>query len=174
MEAAQGDGQGDDRGRTPFVVLPFLPPSGNNIYGTGRGGKRYMTAEGAAFKTKAIAHIQNEKLAEIGRIHSSRTDRSVFISQYVFFFDPDDVLNQSFGALDRTGQPKKGSAATRYKRMDVENRVKVVSDSLSKALGIDDSLFFHGSSSKCSAALVGGVPQIHIFFEMVDPARFGF
>jgi Holliday junction resolvase RusA-like endonuclease len=174
MGDAQVHGQGGGLQPQPFVVIPFLPPTGNHIYGTNRNGTRYLTKEGAAFKTKAVALIQNQKLAEIGRIERERTDRTIFVVQHVFFFDPADVLNMTFGALDRNGKPKKGAAENRYKKMDVENRIKVVADAFSKAIGIDDSLFFHSSASKCSAALVGGTPQVHIFFEMAEPERFGF
>ncbi len=174
MDQSQGDGQNGGGGRSPFVILPFLPPTGNHIYGTNHHGKRYLTKEGAAFKTRAIAHIQREKLVEIGRLNQEKTDRSIYLIQHVFYFDPAEVLNATYGALDRQGRPKKGSAETRYKKMDSENRVKVVSDSFSTAIGIDDSLFFHSSSSKCSAELVGGVPQVHIFFEVAEPGRFGF
>ncbi len=174
MDQPQDDGQARSPRPAPFVVLPFLPPTGNHIYGTNRNGTRYLTKEGAAFKAKAIALIQNQKLAEIGRIGRERTDRTIFIVQHVFYFNPSDVLSMTFGALDRHGNPKKGAAENRYKKMDVENRIKVVTDSFSTAVGIDDSLFFHSSSSKCSAALVGGTPQVHIFFEMSEPERFGF
>lgn len=148
----------------PFVVLPFLPPSSNHIYVNGRGGKgRFLSSEAKTFKLRAVSHIQANCLAQI-----SRLDReAIYRVWYAFFFEPEDLLNKSFGS------GKKEAAKSRYKRMDVENRLKLVADSLATAIGIDDCQFFEGGHTKLSAALVAGVPQIHIFLTPENPRRFG-
>lgn len=154
----------------PFAVVPFLPPTSNKIYVTNWGNKsRFLSKEAQVFKTKAIASIQEQRLAEIGALAEviKNDDRAIFSVNYVFFFEDSDILNTTFG------QGKKGSAVTRYKRMDVENRVKLLTDSLVTAVGIDDSLFFQGSHAKCSAKLVGGKPQIHIYFGQAQPVEYG-
>lgn len=153
-------GQGDG----PFVILPFLPPSSNHIYVNARGGKgRFLSAEAKKFKLRAVSTIQSNCLAQI-----SRLDRgAVYRVWYAFFFPPEELLNTTFGS------GKKGAAETRYKRMDVENRLKLVADSLATAIGIDDCQFFEGGHTKLSASLVGGQEQIHVFLTSEDPRRFG-
>ncbi len=160
QEPSQASGA---NGSEPFVVLPFLPPTSNNIYVNGRGGGRFMSSEAKKFKLQAISHIQSNCLAKI-----SRLDRTaVYRVWYAFFFPVEEILNKTFG----TGA--KSAAGSRYKRMDVENRIKLVADSLATAIGIDDCQFFEGGHTKLSAALVNGKSQIHIFLTSEDPRRFG-
>lgn len=153
-----------DRHPEPFVVLPFLPPTSNNVYVNARGGKgRFLSSEAKKFKLRAVAKIQQDCLAKITRL--DRT--AVYRVWYAFYFRPEDILNTTFGS------GKKGAAETRYKRMDVENRLKLVADSLATAIGIDDCQFFEGGHTKLSASLVGGQEQIHVFLTSEDPSRFG-
>lgn len=148
----------------PFVILPFLPPSSNQIYVNGRGGKgRFLSKEAATFKRNAVSHIQSNCLAQITNL--DRT--AIYKVWYAFYFPLEEVINKTFGS------GKKGAAETRYKRMDVENRLKLVADSLATAIGIDDCQFFEGGHTKLVATLVGGKPQIHVFLTSEDPKRFG-
>lgn len=155
---------GSSASREPFVVLPFLPPSSNHIYANRRGSsQRFLSKEATTFKRQAISHIQSNCLAQIGRLNRE----AVYSVWYAFFFPPNELLNKTFGS------GKKGAAETRYKRMDVENRLKLVADALATAIGIDDCQFFEGGHTKLSTALVGGSSQIHIFLTLEDPKRFG-
>lgn len=161
METRQGY---EDFGDSLFIVLPFLPPSSNHIYVGRKGGKgRFLSKEASTFKTRAITHIQSNYLADI-----SRLDREgIYGVWYAFYFPLEDLLNLTFGS------GKKGSAKTRYKRLDVENRLKLVSDALATAIGIDDCQFFEGGHTKLSASLTSGIPQIHVFLTPQPPSRFG-
>lgn len=151
-------------GEAVFVTLPFLPPSSNQIYVNGRGGKgRFLSSDAKKFKLQAISHIQTNCMAQITRLDRE----ALYRVWYAFFFPLGELVNKTYG------QGKTGSAETRYKRMDVENRLKLVADSLATAIGIDDSQFFEGGHSKLSAALVGGVTQIQIFLTPVSPASYG-
>lgn len=153
----------DDPGNRPFVVLPFLPPSSNHIY-INRGGRgRCLSKEAETFKLRAISLIQTDCLARIGQLDRGMT----YAVWYAFYFPLDELINTTFGG------GKKGSAKSRYKRMDVENRLKLVTDSLATAIGIDDCQFFEGGHAKLSDELVGGKPQIHIFLTPKDPRYFG-
>lgn len=148
----------------PFVILPFLPPTSNNIYVNARGGKgRFLSKEAKNFKLRAISTIQSECMAKIAKLDP----KAIYKVWYEFYFPTDELINKTFGS------GKKGAAESRYKRMDVENRVKLVADSLATAIGIDDCQFFVGGHSKLSASLVGGNPQIRIFLSTEDPTRFG-
>ncbi len=149
---------------TLSVTIPFLPPSSNHIYVSRRGGKgRFLSKEAETFKRRAISHIQANYLAQIAGLNRE----AIYRVWYAFYFPIEELINQTFG----TG--KKGSAKTRYKRMDVENRLKLVADALATAIGIDDCQFFEGGQTKLSASLTSGVPQIHIFLTIEDPRRFG-
>lgn len=156
--------QGQHSTDAPFVVLPFLPPSSNHIYVTRRGGKgRFLSKEAETFKRQAISHIQSHCLAKITRLDRE----ALYRVWYAFYFPLEELLNKTFGG------DEKGSAKTRYKRMDVENRLKLVADALATAIGIDDCQFFEGGQTKLSASLMSGVPQVHIFLTIEDPRRFG-
>jgi hypothetical protein len=147
-----------------FVTLPFLPPTSNHIYSSRRGSsKRFKTDQAEAFLLKTVALIVSECQPKIARLNP----KGLYRTYYRFFFLDDEILNTSFG------KDTKKAAATRYKRMDVENRLKLVSDALSKAIDIDDCHFFEAGHSKNSATLVGGIPQVHIYLSEVEPWRFG-
>lgn len=158
-----------------FVKVPFIPPTSNHIYVRGRNGKVFLSKEGAAFKTKMMSHVQQECLPQIGVLQQdlAQDPLALFTIWYVFYFPTEEILNMSFGALDAKGRPAKGAAVTRYKRMDISNRVKLVADAFASAVGVDDSLHFTSGESKCVNTMVGGVSQIHIFFEKADPRGFG-
>ncbi len=146
------------------IIIPTLPPSSNHIYVNARGGKgRFLTKEAQKFKLNTISHIQSNYLPQISQLDKE----GIYRVWYAFYFPIDELLNRTFGG------GKKGSAKTRYKRMDVENRLKLVADALATAIGIDDCQFFEGGQTKLSASLMSGVPQIHIFITPENPSRFG-
>lgn len=145
------------------IVIPFLPPSSNKIYVSGRGGMRFLSKKAKEFKTRTISHIQANHMADISRLDPGATYRV----EYAFYFPPEELLNKTFGS------GKKDLATTRYKRMDVENRLKLVSDALSTAIGIDDCQFFEGSHSKLSFNLNGGTPMVNISVFKVAPEKYG-
>jgi hypothetical protein len=89
---------------------------------------------------------------------------ALYTVSYEFYFERDDVLTKTFG--------EKGGAKSRYKRMDAENRVKLVADCLFKALGLDDCVVFKESVSK--NIVYGGInPQVRIFLNRANPQAFG-
>lgn len=146
----------------PFAIVRFLPPSVNHAYVTNkRTGARFLSKEGASFKKRFITQVNSECLAKIGNLDRE----ALYCSWYCFYFSREDLLNMTYG--------QKGGAATRYKKMDVENRIKLVTDSFATAIGIDDCQHFEAGHTKLCADLVGGEPQIHIFFQKAEPARFG-
>ena len=155
-----GDQAQGQQSPVPFVSLPFFPPTSNNIYSTNwRQKKRFLSKEASAFKTSVVAFIQANCLAAI-----SQLDRgALYRVWYAFYFLPDDVFNKTFGS------GKKGAAETRYKRVDVENRLKLVADALSTAIGIDDSQFWEGGHTKL---VTNGQPRIDIFITPVPQEYF--
>lgn len=148
------------------LKVPVFPPSSNHCYFNNRYGGRTKTDEARAFEHRFI-QLAHQQLPEISAFLRGHQDDSVYSVTYQFYFPHDDLINRTFG--DGT----KRAAETRYKRVDAENRNKLVSDSLAKALGKDDMLFFEVRTLKMSANLVHGVPQIWIWVERKDHTFFG-
>lgn len=146
---------------THKFVVPFLPPTGNHIYVTNwRRKTRFLSKDAQTFKTRMGTCITQGYLAEISTLKRD----AIYALWYVFYFSKDALINKGFAT---------GKAISRYKKMDVENRVKLVSDSFATAIGIDDCQFFHGGHSKMSADLVGGQEQIHIFLREANSTECG-
>ena len=144
----------------PFVSLPLFPPPSNNIYVTGRKGIRFLSKEAKAFKAQVVSYIQANCLAAITQL--DRT--SLYRVWYSFYFLRDDVFNKTFGS------GKKDAAESRYKRVDVENRLKLVADALATAIGIDDSQFWEGGHTKLVSS--DNRPRVDIFLMPMSEGYF--
>ncbi len=144
----------------PFVSIPFFPPSANHIYVTARN-KRFLSKEASTFKNNVIAHIQRTCLDKI--LYLDKT--SVFRVWYIFYFNKNDVLSKTFGS------GKKGAAESRYKKIDVQNRLKLIADALSTAIGIDDSQFWEEGVTKKVCA-EDKTPYVDIFITSVPLTYF--
>ena len=116
-------------------ILGGLPPSSNHAYFTKvqrKGGKsiplRILTAEGKRYKSGVKTHLAQTRQDVLG------------------FFKPNKpycllVQFHMSGLLTTTwGQPE--GAASRYKKVDVSNRLKLLEDALTDACGHDDSQHF--------------------------------
>jgi Holliday junction resolvase RusA-like endonuclease len=118
------------------------------------------------FTKKGIVHVQ-QKLRPAGKKYKTETKGALsrdYPSQmleivtdgplgWAFVLDFPDILNK--------GWPKK--ARTRYKKFDVSNRVKLLEDALSTAVGMDDSQFFLTLAAKRE-----GRPFTHIWMWKID------
>ena len=152
------------------IVIPFLPPSSNHIYVNGRGGKgRFLSKEAEAWKNRFSQQVIAPYLMQIQSFCKTidKDPTSVLVLHMIFFFPEEDLLNTTYG----TG--KKNAAVTRYKKMDVQNRIKLVTDATAKAIGLDDSLNFREIHDKCCANMVGGHPGICIRLKKGEPSWFG-
>lgn len=126
------------------LCLDVLPPSINKAYESiqARKGKRVITLrklseEGANFKRCVAAKIArlagDPGMAQVFKELSEETPLELQV-----------VLG--FPCLQNAGWPKK--AATRYKRVDLSNRIKILEDAVFEALGIDDSRVFQLTVNK--------------------------
>ncbi len=151
------------------IVIPFLPPTSNHIYVNRHGGGRFLSTEAAAWKNRFSQQVIAPYLMQIQSFCKTVDDdpSSVLALWMTFYFPREDLLNTTFG----TG--KKSAAVTRYKKMDVQNRIKLVTDAVVKALALDDSLNFREVHDKCCADMVGGDPGICIRMTKVEPHWFG-
>lgn len=112
--------------------LVGLPPSSNHAYvelpPIVRGRKviprgRRLTEDGERYKRETITHIVRSYPNELAQIKPN-----VGLFLYVRFFLP---------SLYNKGWPK--TAESRYKKIDVTNRVKLLEDCIKDACGVDDS-----------------------------------
>jgi Holliday junction resolvase RusA-like endonuclease len=148
---------------TVLFEIPFMPPTSNHCYVTIWQKKmRVLSKEANAFKKRVLTEIVPTYLNEITLL-----DRyAIYDVHYRFFFERDDVMTKTYG--------EKNGAESQYKKMDLENRLKLLSDVVSSSIGIDDSQFFAGHQEKLSCSLVGGTPQVHIFIRKRTLVEFGF
>jgi len=105
------------------LEVPTLPPSANHAYFNLPGGRgRGLTKKGKAYKAETVAYI-------------TRT-----YPEEMLFFNPKDayllLVCFHFKALYNKGYPK--TAKTKYKKIDLGNRLKLFEDALKDAAGIDD------------------------------------
>lgn len=152
------------------LVIPFLPPTSNHIYVNRPGGRgRFLSKDAEAWKNRFSQQVLAPYLMQIQSFCKTVDDdkSSVIELWMTFFFPKEDILNTTFG----TG--KKNAAVTRYKKMDVQNRIKLVTDAVVKSLALDDSLNFREIHDKCNAEMVGGHPGICIRLKKTNPAFFG-
>lgn len=159
-------GDQDARTECPVLLLqiPFMPPSSNNCYVTVWKKKmRILSKEARAFKQRVLTDVVPRYLADISKLPKD----SVYHVHYRIFFEREDVLTKTWGA-------EKNGAKSQYKKMDLENRLKLLSDVVSDALGIDDSQFFSGHQEKRSCAEVGDIPQVHIYVRRRYLQEYGF
>lgn len=120
-----------------FMQVPGLPPTTNHAYydvvkvvAGRKGQKKYvvsrrLTDEGEAYKRGVSTYLSKNYSVEMQIMR------------------PDEPLGLAL-LLDFPGMYNKGwpnKAKTRYKKLDVSNRVKLLEDAIVHAGGIDDSSF---------------------------------
>lgn len=113
-----------------LVGIP-IPPSMNNAYPTGKNGRRYKSAELTRWQTEF------QIWSFLNRMHvlelQSYFSRKGFLRvDCEFYFKHERVLCKD----------------GRAKRLDADNRLKSLLDSLTNLIGIDDSWIWAGSFSK--------------------------
>lgn len=108
------------------MQIPTVPISTNAAYIKGRGGRRILSSAGAAYKLETKTYLTSKYFGLIGKF---KPDPNEPIACFVQLMMP--IYNDTFGAA-------KG-AKTRYKKLDVSNRQKLLEDVMAEVLGVDDS-----------------------------------
>jgi Holliday junction resolvase RusA-like endonuclease len=108
-----------------WLLLKGLPPSANNAYFNLPNGKgRTLTKVGRAYLTETKVTLAQE------------------YPKAMLFFKPNVpyliVFRFRLDTVENKGWAK-GKSETRYKKIDVTNRIKLLEDALKDAAGIDDS-----------------------------------
>jgi Holliday junction resolvase RusA-like endonuclease len=107
-----------------WILLKGLPPSANHAYFNLPSGGRTLSSKGKKYIT--------ETKVELARQHpqAMRFFKKNVPYLLLFRFRLESLENKGWG---------KGKVESRYKRIDVSNRVKLLEDVLKDAGGIDDS-----------------------------------
>lgn len=141
-----------------WIEIPFVPPSENRIRVHRRQGGQVWSKEARDFVTQFSTYVRQAYFTQINNFVAQHTQTSVYRLCLTFYFPT--LVNAGWA---------KSKAKTRYKRLDVGNRRKLLEDCLSSVLGeIDDSLFFEVVLTK-----VMGPEKVIIHLMRVDPADFG-
>jgi len=139
------------------MVIPFLPPSSNKIYIQRRQGGKALSKDSRYFLEKFKTEVVPKYLPRMQVIPENET---IFEVEFLFFFET--LINKGFAV---------GKAKTRYKRIDVSNRVKLLEDALKDVLAVDDSLFFRSTNEKLMSP---GNARVEIVIRAIDdPREFG-
>lgn len=143
--------------QTLHIVYPELPPSSNKIYFQGTRltkHSREYAERFALFMVRNHGHQINEMNPDL-----------TYAVHLRFYFE--SLVNPGWLERDRTGQRK---AKTRYKKIDVSNRIKLVEDCVRDALAIDDSHTFALSQEKHHDP---SNPRVEIYVQPINPTLFG-
>lgn len=128
----------------PLYVVTELPPSTNKLYQRTRSGGLALTKEAKAFRER----LRKEIIAHLPQLSGFPLDQETIYRFDVYLYLK-ELENKGWYQVCSTGKDKgKRKAATRYKRIDVDNRIKFLQDSVMSALGVDDSQVFAGYQEK--------------------------
>lgn len=119
---------------TLFLTYNRLPPSSNRIYVKGR----ILTAEAREYGESFSEHMR-DYLPKFMDINPA----SLYGLHLRFFMS--NLLNETYGDMKL---PPSKQAKDRYKRIDLDNRIKLITDCVRDAISVDDSHFFSGSQEK--------------------------
>lgn len=140
-----------------IFTIPFLPPTSNHIYKNKRGGGgRFLTPLAEQFKLAVKTHLADKYLHTIMSLNPD----GIYYVFFKFFMERDDVFNKGFG--------KKRGAKSKYNRLDISNRIKLIEDAFKDAIGIDDCQFFLIKAGK----YVSPNPRVEIQFAELPESDF--
>jgi Holliday junction resolvase RusA-like endonuclease len=115
---------------------PEIPPPVNKIYYNRPGAGRGLTARAREYKNR----YRDALLQHI--LHCENYDPSLIENHRPYYIN----LVFFMSGLMTAGWPKK--AKNRFKKLDVDNLVKLLVDSISEAIGVDDRCNLSVSSTK--------------------------
>jgi Holliday junction resolvase RusA-like endonuclease len=139
------------------LVHREFPPSSNKIYFRGTT----LTKPAVIFAENFAKHM----MQNYG--HALRPIRSEALYAVHLHFYFETVINATWNNPDL--KPSK-RAKERYKRFDLDNRIKLLTDCVRDFIDVDDSHFFAGAHEK---HMDPADPRIEIFIQDVNPEDFG-
>lgn len=122
---------------TVRASLP-LPPTSNNIYADKSGGGRVKTTEARSWQNRAVKEIMRQ--SGLGIQDEFDEERMYWLDLHFFF---EAVVNKGWYERYKRG-PKKGrrKAGSKWKKIDLGNRLKLLEDTIKNSVGVDDSATF--------------------------------
>lgn len=141
-----------------------MPPSTNALYGRDKWG-------GVRLKDPAkqyLAYVKRTVVDNLHRIGDFPVDKEqTYGLEITLYFDK--LQNPGWFETYSKGKSKgKRKAASRYKRVDYDNRIKFLQDCLVKALGIPgDEQIFEGSQVKLE-----GPERVVVVIYTTDPGEY--
>ena len=143
-----------------------MPPSINHLYVQRRGGKgRALTKEAVAYQSYIKQVVGNELHRLDGfPLDQERIYGIAITAQFL------TLQNPGWFELNTRGPDKgKRKAKSRYKRIDVDNRIKFVQDCVTRTIGIpDDSQVFADHARK----IEGPTEKLTIKIFVEDPTEY--
>jgi len=119
------------------ATLP-LPPTSNNIYINNPRGGRTKSTQARAWQTRAVRSIHEQ--CKLG-IQSEFDENLMYWLEICFYFSA--IENKGWHERYVKGV-KKGQrkAKSKWKRIDLSNRVKLLEDTVKMVTGVDDCATF--------------------------------
>lgn len=141
------------------INYPELPPTSNRLYFRGTMltavAKRYAEAF-----SKFMMQRHGSEILEMDRA-------SVYALHLRFFFKKLENAGWNDPKCPPSRRPK-----SRYKKIDLSNRIKLLEDCVRDALDIDDSQTFAASQEKHQCQ-EGEDERVEIIIQRVEPTLFG-
>lgn len=141
------------------VSYPVIPPTSNKLYFRGTMLTEVARKYGEEF-AKFMAQNHGAEILEMAR-------DGVYALHLRFFFSK--LENARWG--DPKCPPSK-VPKSRYKKIDLSNRIKLLEDCIRDALAIDDSQTFAASQEKHQVR-EGEAERVDIIIQRVEPSLFG-
>lgn len=112
-------------------VYPFIPPSINSSYGVSNK-HIYTHTHVKAYKSAFLEWSKDNLFKEISKLKIDPYD--CFSLKVVIYFPLDDIVNPKYGKDGRIKSP--------FKRLDIDNRIKLLQDCVALIIGGDDKQIF--------------------------------
>jgi len=146
--------------KTLHIVYSDLPPTSNKLYFKGTR----LTQAARQFKAAFCQYVIQNYLHEIGSFVNP-DPTSIYGVYLRFFFE--SLVNDTF---NDPKIPASKRAKTRYKRIDLSNRIKLLEDCIQEVLAVDDCRTFRAGQEKFQDSFY---PRVEIFITELDPMEFG-
>lgn len=150
------------------ILYPELPPSSNKLY-WGNANNRRLTSGAKKYAESFSYHVTRNHLSELQVFDNSKA-----YALHLRFYFP-TLINANFYDSKPARKNKAGAVVekTRFKKMDLSNRIKLLEDCIRDVLGVDDSHTFASSQEKHHSPVHGPRGAVEILVQEVVPELFG-
>jgi hypothetical protein len=130
----------------PFVIhYGEPPPSSNHIYFNLPGHGRRLTRLAEVWARRYTAWVGQRHLFSIQSLRDHLEHGGVLNITITVLLLEEDLLNKGWLSMTKAGKRK---AKSRYKRVDVTNRIKLIEDTTADLLGVKDECNFCVTAQK--------------------------